>query len=49
MPIQLNWDACASHRHSELVQANPPGSGTSALQEDWPCLMDNGVGTHTPT
>ena len=37
----------SSVKYSELMQANPPGDGTSAPQKDWPCLMDDGMGTRS--
>ena len=30
------------HGYSKLMWANPPRGVTSALQEDWVCLMDDG-------
>ena len=34
---------------TQSVWANPPGDGTSALQEGCPCLMDDSLGTCSPT
>ena len=31
------------------VQVNPPGGETSTILEDWPCFMNDGVGTHSLT
>ena len=42
-PTQTGWDTCALSRHSESVQANPPGDGTGALQGGCACLMDDGA------
>ena len=36
------------HRHFKLVYTNPLGGRTNAPQEDWPCLMDDGIATQAP-
>ena len=43
MPTQINRNICAPHRNSKSVQTNSSGGSTSALQEDWQCLMDDAV------
>ena len=33
----------------QVIWTNPPGGGISTPQEDWLCLMNNGMGSHNTT